>query len=153
MQHICFRNTMQIRREFQADNFFERIFRREKQRASLSRSVINEITFLKCDTQTREHFVKPLWLDSTIVVGINPVRAGDFEVAQIGPSVDVSVSAYVVHIVEYASLSMGLQLLSRAIFPDEVNGKQETATQAGQQSVISYGFLDPRDNGLPDSRH
>ena len=144
---------MHLWRKLQAQDSLKWVLGGQQQCTALPGPEIYECIALKGNAKTGHDISEAQRIDSGIVVSVNPVRAGNVEIAEIGPASEAPIGLNPVLFVKRADLSIRTQRLGGTVFLKEMNRQQEASANAGDESALSQRFSDARDHGSQNSGH
>jgi hypothetical protein len=102
-----FGGPVQFLRKLNTQDSLERELRGQQQRSPFAGIKINKGKILVANIKGCENPFKPTRLDCGIVVSFDSIRAGDLEIAEVGPSVAPAVGVNVVEAVQLADAFVG----------------------------------------------
>src|SRR5229473_1688750 len=150
---VFFGGLVQFWRELQTHYPLKRELGREQQRASLPRTEIYERVVLKGNIDTCQDMFKLYRIDRGIVVPLNPVRAGDVEIAKIGPLSEPATRLNPILPVKLADGAFRTQRLGVTVLPEKMNRQEKAPAKAGYEAALPQRFLNSGNDRSPNSWH
>jgi hypothetical protein len=114
---------------------------------------IYERVVFKRNVEARQNMLEPYRLDSGIVIPVNPVRAGNVEIAEIGPSFELAIRVNAVLQVKLAGLDIRTQRVGCAVLPKKMNRSKKAPAKAGHEAALPQRLLNSGDHRSRNSWH
>jgi len=150
---VLLRDRVKLGRELEADDAPKREVRRHQQRAALARSEVDEREVFVLDRNVQQRNREAFRIDGRIVDALQPVSAGDVEVAEVRPAPVIAIGLHPVPGVELAAWRRWYRDLRRPVLTEEVNGQQHAAGKARRDAALRDGRANAGKNGTKYAGH
>src|SRR5260370_22856015 len=84
---------------------------------------------------------EPYRLDRAVVVPLKPVRAGDVEIAKIGPISEPASRLHPILPVKLADVAFRTERLGVTVLPEEMNRQEKAPAKAGYETALPQRIL------------
>src|SRR5260221_1470162 len=118
---------------------------RQQQRASFAGPEINERIVFKSNIEACQNMLEAHRFDSSIVIPFNPVRAGNVEIAEIGPSSEPAIRVNTIFPVKLAGLQIRTQRLSCTVLSKKMNRQKKAPAKTGHETALPQRLLNSGD--------
>src|SRR5258708_1303250 len=142
---VLFGNSVQLWGELQTQYTLEWELGRQQQRASFAGPEINERIVFKSNIEACQNMLEAHRFDSSIVIPFNPVRAGNVEIAEIGPSPEPAIRVNTIFPVKLAGLEIRTQRLSCTVLSKKMNRQKKAPAKTGHETALPQRLLNSGD--------
>jgi hypothetical protein len=144
---------MKLRGKLNPHNSLERKLGSHQKRPPFSRPKIDEHIVIEFEVHAFKDCVEPGWLNWDIAISTYPVRTGNVQIAQVSPTIEISIGIYLVVSVEIAAFMDGLRSLYVPVFLKQVYREQKTSAKTHEYAALFKGLPDSWNDRPHDAGH